>query len=695
MGATVVAGLIASGYSGELYIVSRNASEIEGRACVQAIDDLPDGIDLAVLVVGSAAVREAIGACVRRKAHAAVIFASGFSELSDQGRAEQEAIGRIAAEGGIALIGPNCLGFTNHVEGFGIGFATRSAPMRTGEGPAVAMVGQSGALLGHLTHAFTVRNISITYSISTGNEAGLGVQDFIPYLADDPRTRAIVVFAEQLRRPSDFLATVAYSRAQGKPVILMHSCRSARAQEAGRAHTGAIAGNYAVMRTFASHAGAVLVDSLEQLVDAAQILARFPQPPTAGVGIMTVSGAFCGIGLDACDQLGLDVPRLAAPTLATLRGIMPPFVTPSNPLDLTTQVMREPELLAKTADALIADPNVGSVLAVLMPGPTAPQATRFLKGILPAVKNPAKPVVVAMMGDGSFLNEEFTTLIRENGILLSRSPERSLRAIAPVTAYGRWCAAAEQRIPSAAIESLPALPTGMLPEYAVKQYLAQLGIKVPEGALARDVAEAAAIAKRIGYPVVLKAQAAALGHKSDGGGVMLNIADEANLRQSWTRIMENVTGAHPNLMLEGMLVERMMAPGLEMIVGAKRDPNWGPVVLVGLSGPWAEALNDACLFPPDLPEGLILEELDKLKCSKLLHGTRGLAAGDRAAVAHTVSVIGRLMLARPELDEVDINPLVVYPKGEGVVAIDASLVASEYRSEAAAEQGANREAVAT
>ena len=197
----------------------------------------------------------------------------------------------------------------------------------------------------------------------------------------------------------------------------------------------------------------------------------------------------------------------------------------------------------------------------------------------------------------------------------------------------------------------------MLAEYAGKQYLAQLGIKVPEGALARDVAEAAAIAKRIGYPVVLKAQAAALGHKSDAGGVMLNIADEANLRHSWTRIMGNVSRAHPNLMLEGMLVERMMAPGLEMIVGAKRDPDWGPVVLVGLGGIWIEALNDACLLPPGLPEGLILEELNKLKASKLLHGSRGMAPVDCAAVAHTVSVIGQLMLARPELRRGGYQPI--------------------------------------
>jgi acyl-CoA synthetase (NDP forming) len=273
------------------------------------------------------------------------------------------------------------------------------------------------------------------------------------------------------------------------------------------------------------------------------------------------------------------------------------------------------------------------------------------------------------------LIEEFTTLVREKGIVLSRSPERSLRAMARVTEYGRLCAAAQEVPPSAAVQSGPPFPAGMLPEYVGKQRLATLGIRVPEGALARDVDEAAIIAKRIGYPVVLKAQAAALGQKSDSGGVMRDIADETELRRSWTRVTENVSRARPDLSLEGILVERMAAPGLEMIVGAKRDPNWGPVVLVGMGGIWTAALDDVRLLPPDLSEDMILTEIAKLKGFGLLRGARGLPALDCAAVAQTVSLVGQLMLARPELTGIDINPLVVYPKDHGVVAIDALLVA--------------------
>ncbi len=676
MGLNVVANLIASGYAGEIHIVSRSANEIEGRACVKTVDDLPERIDLVVCAVPSAAVREVIAACARRKAHAAVIFASGFAELGDAGRAEQEAIGGIAAEGGLALVGPNCLGYTNHLEGFGISFAGRFTPTQTRDGPAVALVLQSGALMGHFTLALQARNLSLSYSVSTGNEAGLGIEDFVDYLADDAATRAIVLFAEQIKRPRDFLAAVSRSRACGKPVILFHPGRSVRAREAAASHTGAMAGDYAVMRTFVTHAGTVVVDSLEELVDVTEVLARFPKPPTAGVGVVTISGAFCGVALDICDDTGLDLPRLTSASEATLRAALPPFATPNNPLDLTTQPMREPELLGKGLAALLADPGIGSVVVAVMPGSAPPQSVRYLKGLHPAIKNPAKPVVLAMMGDGSPLIDEFMMLARESGIALSRSPERSLRAMARVTEYGRLCAAAIEVSPPALVQSLPPFPAGMLPEYVGKQCLARLGIQVPDGAVARNVDEAATIAARIGYPVVLKAQGSDLGHKSDVGGVALDIADEAGLRRSWTRVTENVSRARPDLSLDGMLVEKMAEPGLDMIIGARRDPRWGPVALVGLGGIWTEALNDVRLLPPDLSQEMILADIARLKGAALLRGARGLPARDCVAVAKTVALVGRLMLARPELAEIDINPLVVYRQNQGVIALDALLVAA-------------------
>ena len=674
-GATVVANVIASSYSGALHIVSRNASEIDGRACLKTVDELPEGVDLVVCTVPRVAVRETIEACVRRKAHAAVVFASGFAELGYAGRREQDEIAKIAADRGIALLGPNCLGFTNYVDGLGISFAGRSTPEPLEPGPAVAVVAQSGALMGHFMLAFGARNLPLTYSVSTGNEAGLGIEDFVEYLANDSSTRAIVLFAEQIRRPRDFLAALSRCRASAKPVILFHTGRGVRARESARSHTGAMAGEYEVMRTFASHAGAVVVESLEELVDGAEILARFPKPFTAGVGVLTVSGAFCGIALDLCGEIGLDVPRLTAETEATLKSVLPRFAVPGNPLDLTTQPIREPELLGKGLAALLADPGIGSVVVAIMPGAEPGQAVRYLNGLHPAIKNPVKPVVLAMMGDVSPLGEEFSAIVRDSGIVLSRSPERSLRAIARVTEYGRICAVSQNVSRCGPVRQFPPVPRGTMCEYAAKQYLARIGIRVPEGEVAQGVQDAIRIAARIGYPVVLKAQHADLKHKSDMGAVAVGLANEADLRQAWVRVIDRVRAARPDLTVERMLVEKMAAPGVEMILGIKRDPGWGPVLLVGLGGIWTETLKDVRLLPADAAERVILSEMARLKSYALLRGARGSPPRDCAALAKIIALVGDLMLARPELTEIDINPLIVYSEGQDAVAADALIVA--------------------
>lgn len=674
-GATVVANILASGYGAALHIVSRNATSIHGRVCLKTVDDLPERVDLVVCTVPSAAVRETIEACVRRKAGAAVVFASGFAELGDAERREQEKIARTAADGGIALLGPNCLGFTNYVNGLGVNFAGRSAPKRLEPGPAVAVVAQSGALMAHFMLAFGTRNLPITYSVSTGNEAGLGIEDFVEYLADDFSTRAIVVFAEQIRRPRDFLAALSRCRKSAKPVVLLHTGRSVRARETARSHTGAMAGDYEVMRTLVSHAGAVVVQSIEELVDVAEILARFPKPPRAGVAVLTISGAFCGVALDLCGEIGLDVPALAPETEATLKSVLPPFAMPGNPLDLTTQPIREPELLGKGLAALLADTEIGSVVVAITPGAEPDQAVRYLKGLHPAIRNPSKPVVLAMMGDGSPLPEEFSEIIRGTGIMLSRSPERSLRAIARVTGYGWTCATSQSTSRCETLRPLPPLPRGTLPEYAAKQYLSMIGIKIPEGEFAEDIEDATRIAARIGYPVVLKAQHAMLEHKSESGAVALGLANEADLRRAWASVIGQVRAARPDLTVEQMLVEKMVAPGVEMIVGAKRDPSWGPVLLVGLGGIWTETLKDVRLLPADAAEGTILGEIAKLKSFAVLRGARGSPPRDCAAAAKIVALLGELMTARPELTEIDVNPLIVYAEGQGAVAADALIVA--------------------
>ncbi|HEY4775075.1 MAG TPA: acetate--CoA ligase family protein [Xanthobacteraceae bacterium] len=671
-GQTVLANLTLNAYRGDIHLVGRAAS-IEGRPVLASVDDLPEGVDLAVFTLPAAAVHETLAGCVRRKVGAAVIFASGFSETGNT--AEQDAIARIAADGGVALLGPNCLGYTNYVDGLAIFFPNATAIERIAgsRDPALAIISQSGGFMGHLRSAFEGRDLQTSYTISPGNEAGLDLVDFVDFLIEDRTTRAIVIYGEHIRRPMDFLAAAAKGRAAGKPIIMMHPGRGARAQEAARSHTGALAGNHAVMRTQVARAGIAFVETLDELADASEVLARFPVPPTRGPGILTFSGAFCAIAHDFCESIGLDVPALSPDSEAALRKRLPPFVTPRNPLDLTTQPIWEPDLVGVGAKTLLDDPAIGSlVISITVGGPA--QSMLYLEGLIEALQGNTKPVVFSILGDRSPLAPEFLALAGEHRIILSRSAERSLRAIACVTEYGRNLAAMDAVAPAPPFSGLPPLGRGTQPEWRAKKLLAAAGIQVPAGDLARTADEAAALARRIGYPVAMKAQAGALAHKTEAGGVMLNIADEAALRRAWQALMDNIARAQPGLDLDGVLVEAMAARGLELLVGAKRDPHWGPVVLVGLGGVWVEALGDVRLMPADLAEPLIVEELFKLQSAKLLRGFRGAPPVDVEAVARATALVGRLMRTVPEIAEIDINPLVAHAKGEGVTALDALIV---------------------
>jgi len=324
-----------------------------------------------------------------------------------------------------------------------------------------------------------------------------------------------------------------------------------------------------------------------------------------------------------------------------------------------------------------------------------------VEALLPPLSATTKPVAVAVMGDEAPLPQDFVPSFRDRGIPVFRSPERALRAMAHATEYGRRLAAAAGGDPVASssprkrgpmttsltpVESpvfmgsrlrgndtnVALTRTGAWPEWAGKALLARLGIPVPRGGLAQSLADAEAIAGRIGYPVVLKAQSAELTHKSDVGGVIVGIADAVGLSAAWRRLQEDVAAARPGLVLDGVQVETMAPPGMEMVVGGRRDPDWGPVLMAGLGGLWVEALHDVRLMPPDLSHAAIMAELGKLKAAGLLEGSRGQPPADMATLADAIALIGAFLCAYPEVTEIDINPLVVYPTG--VLALDALLV---------------------
>ncbi|HXQ50087.1 MAG TPA: acetate--CoA ligase family protein [Stellaceae bacterium] len=672
IGNNVLVNLERSGFTGEIHLVSRNRTEIAGRPCVRTIDDLPPGIDAVVLVVPEAAVLEAVEACVRRQAGSAVVFASGFAEGGAEGRDKQARIEDAARGGGLVLCGPNCIGFTNFVDGVALTFE----PLQNEGGPRAStgalVLAQSGAMTTNLRLALLAKGVPVAQAISTGNEAVAGVEDFLADALERDAISLVALFIEQVRRPRLFLELMRRARAKRIPVVMLHPGRTARARDAALSHTGALAGDHALMTTVLEGESVLLVDTLDEMFDATALLARWPNPSSLGAGIVTNSGAFRGIALDLCAETGLDLPALAPDTAAKLKAMLPAYAAIDNPLDITTIGLAQHDIFGKTAQTMLDDPAVGALIAAFIPGSAQLQMVRA-RSLLPVIAASAKPVAFALFGDETPLSPDFTRTVREAGVPLFRSPDRALRATARMAAYGRLLERKRRAAPGDA-KSAPLPGRGNIPEYRAKAWLAALGIAAPEGALARDEAEAQTIAQRIGFPVVLKAQSPHLPHKSDAGGVIVGIGDAARLGAAWAALHANLARARPGLALDGVLVEAQARPGLEMIVGARRDPDWGPVAMIGLGGIWAEALRDVRLIGPDLDEDAILAEIGRLKGAAMLAGLRGSPRRDARAVAQVAATLGDVMLAYPDLVEIEINPLVV--DEAGAVALDALMVTS-------------------
>ncbi|MGE4338503.1 MAG: acetate--CoA ligase family protein, partial [Pigmentiphaga sp.] len=496
----------------------------------------------------------------------------------------------------------------------------------------------------------------------------------VAHFVADAHTVAIGVYAEQIRHPRLFLRLAAEARRAGKPIVLLMPGRSARAREAAASHTGALAGDHASAVALLRGEAVVVVDSQDELYDALAILARHPQPRPGGPGIVTGSGAIKSLSIDFADDIGLDLPVFQNATVAALTALLPGYAVPENPLDYTTVIMRNPNIVREVLDVAVSDNGVGSVLLTMITGPLQGQRNKALT-MIPALAGRTIPAILVALGDTWPIGEELAAAIREHRIIVFRSLERALRALRRTDEYTADLLRARRRGAEAATElSLPgAIPAnGIFAEYQGKRWLRDAGLEIPAGALAGDVEQAADIVRRIGYPVVLKAQASELPHKSDAGGVVVGLSNEHALRAGWRQLIDSVARHRPGLALDGVLVEAMGAKGLELVVGARRDPDWGPVVLVGLGGVWIEALHDVRLLPPDLAVEDIVIELGKLKAAPLLKGVRGAPPVDVPAVARAVAVLGARMLADERILEMDVNPLVAYP--DRVLALDALVV---------------------
>lgn len=677
LGGALLDNLDRFSYSGDIHLVSRGRDFIGARRCFPSIDDLPNGVDAVALIVPEAAVLDSVSACIRRGAKSALVFAGGFAETGEVGRERQVLLANLARAGSLAINGPNSIGLSNLVDGIPLTFE-RMEPQPKIERPGIGIVAQSGGMVGTIRAALAAKAVPISYVISTGNEAVCGIEDFLSFFINDPNTAVAAIFAEQIRRPMLFLHLVRKARQRNKAVAVMHPGRSDRGKKSAQSHTGALAGDYAVMETLLRREGVLVVETLDELIDVATLLSYKRTPPVRGPGILTNSGAFRGIALDFCQDIDLEIPELSAKTAEGLAKVLPEFATVDNPVDVTTAGMTNPNIFGEAAMQLLDDPRTGSLLVSVMGGSPKGQLSK-VQSLLPVMTSTSKPVALVMFGDEAPIAEDALALVRDSGVPFFRSPDRAMRALAKFTELGHALQKAQASKPAAAATAKDSLPTlkGVVPEYLSKQVLRKAGFAIPPGELSKDVEEACKIAAAIGYPVVLKAQAAALSHKSNSGGVALGIADERSLREAWQRMTQRIKSLQPSVALDGILVETMAPQGLELIIGARRDPDWGPILMVGLGGIMAETLKDVRLLPADVGADWIMEELGKLRAAAILRGFRGAPPADLSALADALMRLGALIRTSLEIADIEINPLIVYPEGKGVLCLDALIICSD------------------
>lgn len=668
----IIENLLNNGYKGEIYLFGRNKGQIDNFNIATSYDKLPRGIDLGVLAIPAQAVFESIVALKNIEVKTIACLSSGFAELGNEGVLLQEKIGNYAFKNNIRMIGPNCIGYFNYVDNFHLGIVhmpKQTAFEKNGQ-KGIAIVTQSGGIGMFIGQSFGFRGVPTTYSITIGNQADIKLSDFVEFLIDDEHTSVIAIYAEEIKKPQKLLSIAQEAKKKNKNIVLLHTGKSQASRSITQSHTGSLTANYALMETKLINAGIAMVDSLEELIDFSQLCLRFPSSISGGVGLMTHSGAICAIVSDCFDKYDLKMPPLSSKIEQKLKANIPSYLPPRNPLDVGIEASKNPKLVGFGLECLADEPQIGSILCVMPIDQSIEIKLEYLKGFIQSMKkHPQKPAIYVALDDSFRFEKEFIELAKKEGVVLAKTVESAIKSLSNLKKMNFHKNKQEREIQNLKIPALCHLEKGNVAEFTCKKIISQFDIPIPKGKLAKDIKEALEIAKNI-YPVVAKAQSANLAHKTDMGGVILNIKNDQELEKAFSAITDNFLSK--NINLDGILVEKMQKKGLEMVIGARRDKHWGIVILVGIGGIWIEVLRDFCLLVPTLGKEAIINELNALKSAALLKGVRGSKGVDIQSVAKAVMCIGDLISSNERILEIEINPLIA--KEKGVMALDALMV---------------------
>ena len=643
------------GYEGNIHVVNPNGGHIHGINAATSCRALGQQVDAALLMVPMRAIEEALQDLHEAGIGNAVILTSGFAEMGGDGAGRQMSLAALARDKGIRLLGPNCLGFINFIDRVPIW--TINLPTRLAGN--VALVSQSGATASYIAEFAGRQGVGLSYIVSTGNEVDLNVARVVDYLVDDDATRVICLFLETSRDAQTLASAAQRALIAGKPVIALKIGTSDITARSAQAHTGSLVGDDRVFDAACRQLGIIRVQSVDDLVATAGLLSQV-RPRSGGVGVLAISGGICEVAADRAETVGLQLAELSQPTRDALKQLMPDFGTAHNPLDVTGAAILEPSLFSTSIRVLADDPGV-DLVACLYDMPGAP-----LQNYSEQVVNAVGAGFGAINAQSVLLSvtprpvTDYSRLLAEHhGIAyVAAGVDRGLSAIASAQWWARKRGG--HRAPHAAND---ATQTDARPstERQTLDYLASQGVPVIPAGIATDAAQARAIAHEIGGPVVLKIASPDIPHKSDVGGVQLNVSP-AHAADAYRQIRVAVAATCPDSRIDGVILSPMRGKGIELLVGIVRDPQWGLVLAVGLGGIWVELLKDTSLRLLPVTPADVLAMLDELRATRLLDGYRGGPRVDRDQVAEVIARIGNSALALgPQLHSLEVNPLLATP----------------------------------
>ncbi len=677
VGHALIKNLVGSGFDGIIYPINYKNKSIYGVRSYAKLSDTRDQIDLAVIATPAPTVPELVKECGEYGVKGIVIISAGFMEAGEEGQAMLDTILEYGKKYGMRIIGPNCLGFIKPGIKLNASFSNKMAlPGK------IAFISQSGALCTAILDWSVNQNVGFSHFVSIGSMADVGFADLIDYFGQDPHTNSIVIYMESLTNTRKFMSA-ARAFARTKPIIVLKAGKSSAGAKVALSHTGTLAGDDAAFEAAFKRAGIISVDTIEQLFNAAQALAMQPRPTGNRLAIVTNAG---GPGVLATDHLIKQngaLAELSDETLTRLNEVMPANWSHGNPIDVLGDA--DAERYKQALESCIKGPNIDGVLVILTPQ-SMTHPDEVAKAVVEVAKQTKKPILASWMGENDV--QVGRTILEQGNIPVFRGPENAVNTFISMYKYSQNINdlyETPSSIPNQfkpdresarkVIHQVMKAKRYVLTEDEAKDILQNYEIPVTENDIAESEDGAVAIAEKLGYPVVMKIASPEITHKSDIGGVILNIRNEQQARGSYLSILESAKKVKGKVEIAGVLVEKMISKKYELIIGSRKDPIFGPVIVFGMGGVAVEVFKDLTIGLPPLNMALAKRMIEETKIYQLLKGYRGMAGVDIETIQFILYKFAYLVMDFPEIKEIDINPFAV--DKEGGVVLDAKIILDE------------------